>query len=79
MGPTTGESNVSHWNFRIVKSLHQHGGETLYSIHECYYADDGTIGWTENPVAVTGDTPEDIRWTLEKMAQALDRPVIEDI
>lgn len=71
---------MTHWNYRIVKTVEVIAGEeyTSYGIHECVYDLDGETGWTEEPVQVISDTPEGIKWVLEKMKQALKRPVIED-
>ncbi len=71
------ESSVmSHWNYRIVKKTVD--GEDLYGIHEYYYDADGRYGWTEDAVEVIADSVEGIKWVLESMMLALDRPVIED-
>lgn len=69
------EPSVAHWNHRVVKRTDRASGETWYGIHECYY---DPVGWTEEPIAVVGESLDDLKWTLEKMMLALDSPVIED-
>lgn len=69
------------WNNRVVRKEVRHGGKSwsLYSIHEVYYADDGTIElWTQNPVNL-GDyeSVDDLKGTLELVQKAFDKPVLE--
>ncbi|MGZ3499676.1 MAG: hypothetical protein ACXVAK_19310 [Vulcanimicrobiaceae bacterium] len=51
------------------------------AMHECWY-DNGQSGreipdaWTKDPTDVTGDTVDELRWTLTKMLEALDKPVL---
>lgn len=66
------------WNHRVVKRRDKTIGEDYYAIHECFYDVDGKMGWTEQPIQVIGEDLDSLRWTLEKMMLALDRPVIED-
>lgn len=73
-----GAGGVGIWNYRIVKRTDKSTGEDYYGVHECFYDADGKKpGWTENPVSVISETPEGIKWVLDKMALALDRPIID--
>jgi hypothetical protein len=68
------------WHHRVIK--HTSGiGETYYGVHEVYHGLDkdhpDALAWTDEPVRVMGDTIDDLRWTLTKMLEALDRPVID--
>jgi hypothetical protein len=76
---------MSHWNYRIVKRYFEDkddNGEPMMTsylgIHSCYYLNDGKIGWSEKPEEITGDSIESLKWTLNKMLEALDRDIIED-
>jgi hypothetical protein len=65
------------WRHRIVHRTYTHKNgeiEHIYGIHECYT---DPYGWTENPVDVSSDTVEGLRWVLEHMLKALDEPIIE--
>lgn len=63
------------WNYRVVKRLEN--GEWTYSIHETYYsAQKKEEAITESPVQVSAETLADLRWVLERMLQALDKPLL---
>lgn len=63
------------WNHRLIAT--EHKGETYYQIHEVYYDKDGVPnGYTSNPISVSGESIEDIRWVLDKMKECLNKPVI---
>lgn len=69
---------MSEWNHRVVRRTVTEAGTSIdwLGIHECFY-DEGREGWTENPVAVEGETLDDLRETLERMLRALDKPIID--
>ena len=62
------------WNYRLVKTVVD--GEPFYAIHEAYYDidDDKATHITENPVAARGDSIDDVKWALERMQAALEKP-----
>lgn len=65
------------WNYRIVHKTYTETDGTLahiYGIHECYT---DPFGYTENPVDVSAESIEGLRWVLEHMLKALNEPVIE--
>ena len=49
----------------------------LFGIHEVYTDEDGKVSWTEDPVSVVGDTPNDLKSTLELMSKALKKPILD--
>lgn len=55
----TGENRMAHWHYQI---LEDHLGHC--AVHEVYHMDDGSVAWTENPVAISGESPEDIEEML---------------
>lgn len=63
------------WNHRIIKT--KDGEDDWYQIHEVYYDDNGEInGYTERGTIVSGNSVEDIKWTLEKMLDSLNKEII---
>ncbi|WP_157369946.1 hypothetical protein [Zavarzinella formosa] len=52
-------------------------GEVSYGLHEVFYSRRKADGWTEQPVIVVGESVESVRWCLEKMALALEKPVLD--
>jgi hypothetical protein len=64
------------WNYRVMRKTVD--GETSWGVHEVFYDDDGRVtGWTPEPVAVAGDSLEEIQQQLARMAEAAERPPLE--
>lgn len=70
---------MGHWNHRVVRRTVIEAGKLVqrFGVHECFYGN-GVVGWAEDPVAIEGETIDELRETLERMLKALDDPVIED-
>lgn len=80
---------TGHWNYRLV--LHPAGKfeinpvlkrDRYLAIHETHYNNDGEIeNITKNPISVMGDeggnSLSSIKWILDKMAEALQKPIID--
>lgn len=65
------------WNHRVMRS--EYAGESYHTIREVFYDEDGNIeGWTAEPIAPQGETPEELRDELQRMLACLDRPVLEE-
>lgn len=75
------------WRHAVVKRIHKHatGETTIYGIHEYYTPEEGEASKgsiTTDPVDVSTEADSDeealkgLRWTLEKMLKALDRPIL---
>jgi hypothetical protein len=69
-----------HWNYRIMRHIHENG-EIQFSIHEVYYSDDEVIGWTDNPADMTtfdedGLPTEAMKKAFSMMQTALDKPIL---
>lgn len=63
------------WNYRIL--AHKHNEEVELSIHEVYYNDnDIPDSYTKFPVSVNSDSPKGIKWSLNKMQDALKKPIL---
>jgi len=77
------------WNYRII--LHKAGHvkdnpkikwDEYLALHEVFYDEnENPKGATEKPVEIVGDEGKDslisIKWTLEKMIEALHKPILE--
>ena len=72
-----------HWNHRVVRRVYHHSGheEVTYAIHEAHYREEGKgsgkCDITMNPTDVSGESVDDLKWTLEHMLKALDKPVLD--
>lgn len=62
------------WRYALSRQSGEHGD--VYAFREVYTLD-GKIGWTANPVALVEGSVEDMRVTLERMLEALDRPLLD--
>lgn len=70
------------WNYRVFKRIYNHKylhkPETLYEIRETFYDDNGKVsGWAETP-DVIADSLDGLKWTLNKMMEGCDKPIIDD-
>jgi hypothetical protein len=70
-------SEITHWNYRVVKHKDMPGWTSDMAIHEAYYEDDGGIAVTENPIRVWGSTIDELRSVLNCMLLALDNPILD--
>ena len=75
------------WNHRVVRRelpAAEAGAADAtheYSIREAYYGlggDPQSVSWTANPIAPYGESLEGLRWVLEKMLEALDKPILDE-
>lgn len=71
------------WCHRVIHSTVPTalgGTEDVFAIHEVYSGQDDDLvgGPTESPVPVISDTVDGLRWTLSKMTECLDKPILED-
>lgn len=66
------------WNHRVFESKDTDGGR-LFAIHEAFYheKDETPHSWTEKPVEVQAETPEELVLTLERMLEATKKPVLK--
>jgi len=66
------------WTYRVVKQTTP-GGVEVFGVHEAY--DDGDIenphSISHDPVRVDGESVEEMRSSLARMAQAFERPVLD--
>ena len=63
------------WNYRIL--AHKEGDGMYLQIHEVYYDKEGKPNaYTDNFAGVGGDSLKDINWSLEKMKEATNAPIL---
>jgi hypothetical protein len=77
------------WNYRVVKNINKipellrksfpNGGEfdIFYTINDVYYDDNGDIVNIGRKSPVMGEDIEELKWSLQKMLEACDKPVID--
>ena len=73
------DSIAMTWNHRVVRRPDPDGSEHFY-IHEAYYPSknvEKADSITMEAIGVHAESVEDLRWVLEKMLVALDKPVLE--
>lgn len=64
------------WNHRVFDYSTE--DETHYAIHEVYYNELGhPTKATSEPVPVTGESSASLAWVLEKMEEALSKPILK--
>jgi len=64
------------WTYRVVKQTCEDDGHVQFAIWEVY-SYGGKLSSTVDHKAPIGTSLEELRADLEKMLQALDRPVLE--
>ena len=69
------------WNHRVVKfSQDSFNLPPWYAICEVYYNDDKEpYAHTSRGVDVSGESVEELRATLQRMLECLDKPVVEEL
>lgn len=64
------------WTYRVFKHTYE-DGEVQYAIHEHYTTNAGQTTWTNDPIEVVGEDKASVKWQLEQMSKALDKPVLD--
>lgn len=60
------------WNYRVIEH------DRFFVIHEVYYNDKGDItAISEDPIAPSGETLEELKGTLKYYQQAVKRPILK--
>lgn len=66
---------MSHWNYRIIKTIED--GEAAYNIHEVFYDGAGIpIAWSADPCAPFGESKAEFIADLCHMIAATDKPAL---
>lgn len=67
---------MTHWNHRVVRRIVN--GEEWLAIHEVFYDKKGRPhSVTEDGIEPGGNNMEELRSDLERMAKALDHPILD--
>ena len=61
-------------NHRVL--AHVNNNEVYFQIHEVDYTDNVATSYTINPITVGGNDLNEIAWTLNKMQDAIKKPII---
>lgn len=65
------------WNYRVIEK--EHDGEISRAIHEVHYENDVPVAYTENPASIVWEADdEEPKRVLERMREALDKPVLRE-
>ena len=64
----------SHWNYRVM--AHQYKDEIYLQIHEVHYKYDVPTACGVEKATVGGETTKEIRWSLQRMEEANNKPVL---
>ncbi len=66
------------WNHRVIRRTHPQWKRPYFAVHEVFYdEDDVPYLVTQEPVDVGGESLDEVRQSLEMMAAALEKPVID--
>jgi hypothetical protein len=68
---------MNTWNHRVVKFKNDEGD--WYAICEVYYEDGKVYAHTSEGVGVSGESIEELRETLRRMLDCLDKEVLDEI
>jgi len=73
-----GGTEMTYWDYRVVRKHYPESDAVSYQIHEVYYTDDSRIEhWTEEPVQPLGETAEELREDIRFFLQAFRHPILE--
>ena len=68
------------WNLRVIATMEPMIGgepEVNFALHEVYYDKNGNPNaLTKNPIRVSGESLEAIEWYIDKMKDALKKPIL---
>ena len=67
---------MSFWHYQLMKHVDK-SGEIWYGIHEYFNMNDDNA-WTEQPVRVSGESPEEVKEILGMMLRDIDRHGVKD-
>ena len=70
--------NAVTWNHRIVEHTDSNNNK-FYSIQEAYYDEDGMLQTHTTDFQIQADTIDDLITEINLIAEAVNRPIIEDI
>jgi len=66
----------THWNYRVLATKNNYG--TWFGVHEVFYRDKKPFMYSENSVAMRGETAKELQDDYSRMAEAFKLPVLTD-
>lgn len=67
------------WNYRVIERARRGSDDSSFGIHEVYYDEQNRVtAWSENPIAVTAESAEDLAEEMDLMREALAKPVLNE-
>lgn len=70
---------MTHWNHRVFSKHYGVAGEFIeLTIREVYYNDDGTIFNYSGPIAIEGESIDELKQTLQWCLDCLSTPILEE-
>lgn len=70
---------MNTWNIRVLVTEEEVIGgdnELDFALHEVHYTDGRPLGSTKNPIRVSGESLEALQWYVDKMQEALNKPIL---
>lgn len=66
---------MSSWHYQLM----YHDSDGHYAMHEYFHLGDSdhTV-WTSDPITLTGDSVEDIKWSLKAMLDDIEKHGVKD-
>ena len=67
------------WNYRVIMKTYKtlSGEEEIeFGIYEAYYDKDKVTSWSANPVAIYGETLEELKQVYKMYGLALSKPIL---
>lgn len=66
---------MSSWHYQLM----YHDSDGHYAMHEYFHlGDSDDTAWTSDPITVTGDSLEDIKWSLKTMLNDIEKHGVKD-
>lgn len=68
---------MSCWNYRVL-AFTQKNGSISFEVHSTYYEEPGSEpnGYSAPVSGIMGSTKKTLRWELNEMKKALERPIL---
>jgi hypothetical protein len=69
------------WSYRVIRVPNETSKSGYsFAIHEVYYSESSgePRSWTEHSVEVSAEDLDGLRWVLDRMQDALSKPILEE-
>jgi len=68
---------MSTWRYVVSRSPGEHAGEFAWEIRELYPSDDGTFGYTADPVSPFGESLDELLRDVDHMRSDADLEILD--